>query len=376
MSNQQRTTSSGGVDTQGVIGPGARFLLVAACVVIIVAGLRAAAQILVPFLVGIFLAILSLPILFALKKRGVRNWLAVLVSILVDVAVIAGISFLLGGTLNELANEVPTYQSRLGERIDEMSAVLPEAIQTRLQDAGFNLDQPGEWLLSLFDADALVDLTQRSLRGVASVLSNLLIVILITVFILFEATTFGDKLKVAFGRRDAQARFGKMTQEVQRYLALKTAISLATGVLIGTWCTLLGVDFAVFWGLVAFLFNFIPNLGSILAALPACTVAFIQSGFGAALLLGLGYLAVNVLLGNFIEPQLLGRRLGLSTLVVFMSLVFWGWVWGPVGMFLSVPLTMIVKIMLENSEDLRPVAVLLGSNAREGMRQRKPPAAG
>lgn len=367
MSKQGRAALAEGHETHGFIGPGARFLLIAACVVIVVAGLRAAAQILIPFLVGVFLAILSLPILFALKRRGVRNWLAVMVSILVDLAIIAGVSFLLGGTLNELANEVPNYQTRLGERINEMSSVLPVSVQERLRDAGFDLEQPGEWLLSLFDSDALVDLTQRSLRGVAAVLSNLLIVILITVFILFEATTFGDKLRVAFGRRDAQARFGKMTQEVQRYLALKTAVSAATGVLIGTWCAVLGVDFAVFWGLVAFLFNFIPNLGSILAALPACTVAFIQSGPGTAVLLGFGYLAVNMVLGNFIEPQLLGRRLGLSTLVVFMSLVFWGWVWGPVGMFLSVPLTMIVKIMLENSADLKPVAVLLGSNARESL---------
>jgi predicted PurR-regulated permease PerM len=153
--------------------------------------------------------------------------------------------------------------------------------------------------------------------------------------------------------------FTKIIVDVQRYLGIKTLISLATGILIGVWVAILGVDFPILWGILAFLFNYIPSLGSILAAVPTLLLALVQLGPGPAALVGLGYVVVNVALGTFVEPYFMGRKLGLSTLVIFLSLVFWGWVWGPVGMLLSVPLTMVVKILLENSENFRWVAVLL-----------------
>ena len=153
-----------------------------------------------------------------------------------------------------------------------------------------------------------------------------------------------------------------MTLQVQNYLAIKTAVSVFTGVLVGIWVWALGLDLPLLWGLVAFIFNYIPNLGSILAAVPAVLLALVQFGPGRAAVVASGYLAINLVFGNDVEPMMLGRRLGLSTLVVFMSRVFWGWVWGPVGMLLSVPLTMMLKIAMENTEDLRWVAVMLDKN--------------
>ena len=150
-----------------------------------------------------------------------------------------------------------------------------------------------------------------------------------------------------------------MVTEVQEYLGIKTFISLATGILLGAWCWVMGLDFPVLLGLMAFVLNYVPTVGSIIASAPAILLALIQVGFGHAVLVGAGFFAVNGVFGNLIEPNLLGRRLGLSTLVVILSLIFWGWVWGPVGALLAVPLTMIVKIMLENTSDLRWVAVLL-----------------
>ena len=329
-----------------------------ACLIVVVAGLRAASSILVPFLVGLFIAILSMPIVFFLKSRGVRNWLAVVVAILADIGILVGASLLVGTSVNDLADSIPSYQARLNTLLD--NARLPASWELWLTDHDIEVPDWRSWISPLINPEGVVDLLQRSLRGAAAVLSNTFIVALIAIFILFEGSTFPEKFRLAFGQREISGRFNRMTEEVQRYLVLKTGISLVTGALIGIWATILGVDFAMLWALVAFLFNFIPNLGSILAALPACTLALIQLGLGRSLLLAAGYLAVNVVLGNFIEPTVMGRRLGMSTLVVFLSLVFWGWVWGPVGMFLSVPLTMIVKIMLENSEDLRPIAVLLG----------------
>jgi predicted PurR-regulated permease PerM len=198
------------------------------------------------------------------------------------------------------------------------------------------------------------------------------LVFLIMVFLLFEASGLPAKLQDAFGWRDeVMSRF---TSEIQRYLAIKTLVSLGTGFLIGFGMWLSGVGYFLLWGLIAFLFNYVPNVGSILAAVPPVILSLLDAGFGKALLVGLIYLAVNLTLGNFIEPHLMGRQFGISTLVVVLSLIFWGWLWGPVGMLLSVPLTMIVKIMLENTEDLRWVARLIGANPRPGAVEMKKPS--
>lgn len=335
---------------------GSRFLLIVASLVVVVAGLRAASQVILPFLVAAFIAILSLPLLFWLERRGVKIWLAVSATILADVLVMAAVVVLVGGSINELTDELPKYERKLRQ--------LTAASRDWLIAKGVPAE---DWSsVELLDPSRMIALTQTTLRGVAAVLSNALVVVLITIFILFEAATFPAKLRLALGDRGFEERFGKVTRELQRYLGFKTIVSAATGIVIGSWVAILGVDFAMLWGLTAFLLNFIPNLGSILAAIPAVLLAVVQFGVGRALLVGLGYLVVNVVLGNFVEPSLMGRKLGLSTLVVFLSLVFWGWVWGPVGMLLSVPLTVIVKILLENTEEFRWVAVLLGPANRMG----------
>ena len=135
---------------------------------------------------------------------------------------------------------------------------------------------------------------------------------------------------------------------------------LGTGIAIGVWLAVIGVDYAMLWGLLAFLLNYVPNIGSIIAAVPTVLFAAVQLGPGAALWSAAGYLVVNVVVGSVVEPRFMGRGLGLSTLVVFLSLVFWGWVLGPVGMFLSVPLTMMIKIALDSRPDTHWIAVLLG----------------
>jgi len=199
---------------------------------------------------------------------------------------------------------------------------------------------------------------------VAGVLSNLFVALLTIVFILFEAAGFPAKLRAAFGDRQGSERFEKIRYEVQHYLGIKSLVSLTTGAAIAAALAILGVDYPLLWGMLAFLLNYIPTFGSILAGIPPVLLAIVQLGPGHAIAVALVFVTTNVVLGNFVEPHFLGRRLGLSTLVVFLSLVFWGWVWGPVGMLLSVPLTMILKIMLENTPDLAWIAVLLGRDPK------------
>jgi len=148
-------------------------------------------------------------------------------------------------------------------------------------------------------------------------------------------------------------------------LVIKTLISAAEALAIWLWLLILGVDYPLLWGTLVFLLNYVPNIGSLIAALPVVLLALVQLGVGSALLTVLGFVIVNIILGNLIEPKVMGKGLSLSTLVVFLSMVFWGWVLGPIGMILSVPMTSLVKIALESYKDTRGVAIMLGSDTGE-----------
>ena len=187
------------------------------------------------------------------------------------------------------------------------------------------------------------------------------LVFLIMAFMLSEATVFPDKFHYITGNSSTdEDRLAKVVTEIQTYLGIKTVVSSLTGLLLGAWAYVTGLDFPILLGLAAFLLNYVPTVGSIIAGIPAVLLSVILYGtLGHALLVTAGYVTVNTLFGNIIEPNLMGRRLGLSTLIVILSLLFWGWLWGPLGALLSVPLTVILKIWLENTTDLQWAAVLL-----------------
>lgn len=330
------------------------WLLMLAGVVVVVAGLKAAQDLILPFLVAVFLSVLAAPAVSWLMRHHVPRFVSVSIVVVVMVGVLTGLGAMLGGTITDFTESLPVYKSKL--------AGLGGSIQAWFDRQGYDVSLERQF--DQLNLGSVLDLLRRGLGGLMSAASNTLLVVLTIVFILLEATGFPVKLRAALGRSDADiSRFAAVTVEVQHYLALKTIVSAVTGIVIGLWCVVLGVDFALLWGLVAFLLNYIPGIGSILAAVPAVLLCIVQLGAGRALVLAIGYLVVNTVIGNIIEPQVMGHRLGLSPLVVFISLIFWGWVWGPVGMLLSVPLTMIAKILMESSEDTRWLAVLLGSTS-------------
>ncbi len=340
---------------QATWGPGARFLLVLASVVVVVAGLRAGAPILLPFFLALFLAILSLPIMLWLQHRGVPSPIAIVLAVLVDVAVLGVIVLLASQSVADFQDRAPLYAARL----QNLFNVWIESLQARGIPAGEYISA------ELVSAAAIMDFVGGLLGRVAAFLSNTFLVILILVFMMAEASIFPEKFRAVLGNGEGDVgRFAKITGEVLDYLMIKTFVSLATGLSIGLWAWIMGLDFPVLLGLIGFVLNYVPTIGSFLAAFPAVLLALIQfGGIGPAVVVVIGYGVINLIFGNLIEPHLLGRRLGLSTLVVILSLIFWAWAWGPVGALLAVPLTMVVKIMLENTQDLRWIAVLLDKEA-------------
>jgi AI-2 transport protein TqsA len=328
-----------------------RALLVSACVVILIAALRAAATILVPFVLALFVAVASLPALAWFRRVGIPGGASILLIILLDAALLAMLGWIVAVSVAQVTTALPLYKIRFEE--------LELSLLTFLQARGIGVAALP--YADLVKPDTLIQLASTLLGGLTEVLSTGFLIFLFLVFMLAEAAGFPHKLRLALGDRASDlSHLAPIVREVQAYLALKTVVSLATGLLVGIAAAVIGLDFALFWGLLAFLLNYVPNIGSVIAAVPAVGLALLQLGPTSALMLAGVYLAVNILLGNILEPALMGRRLGLSTLVVLFSLVFWGWVWGIPGMLLSLPLTMAVKIALDGTTELRWMAVLLG----------------
>lgn len=330
----------------------------AACLVIVVAGLRGASSILVPFALALFIAVVSLPLLNLMRRNRVPTGFSILFVVGVVAAAISLLIWLVSLASMEVRVALPAYIVRLQElEHAAVSLLLARGVPV----AGSPLSE-----LMAMDPERLFGIGLGVLRGATGILSTAFIVTLIFIFILAEAPVFPAKVRALVGRGGADlARSTTIVREIQHYLAIKTLISMVTGITLGVAMWGLGLDFPLLWGLLAFLLNFIPNIGSIIAAIPPILVALLQIGPGMAVLVALVYTGANALFGNFLEPMLVGRQLGISTLVVVLSLIFWGWVWGPIGMFLSVPLTMAVKIGLENTDDFRWIAHLMNAPPRE-----------
>ena len=332
-----------------------RALFAAASLVVVVAGLQEAADILLPILFAVFLSVAAMPILRALQRLGVPNLIAIPLLVLALAGILAGLTGVVAGSVASFSSDIGQYEAPIRNKIRE--------VLTMAEDLGAPMDQ--SMVLDVLSPDTVMLVVGQTVGAVVAVASRLLIVLVTVTFILLEASEIADKLQAAFGTDARPAGpFTDASAQVQRYLLIKSIVSAFTGGLAALWCGMLGLDFAVIWGVLAFLANYIPSIGSILAAIPPILLAIVQLGWPSALGVLAGYLLINIALGNFIEPRLMGRSLGLSPLVVFLSLVFWGWIWGPVGMLFAVPMTVIAKLVLESSDETRWIAVLLG-NARE-----------
>ena len=340
--------------------PASRVMIVSAAVVIVIAGLKEAAPFVVPFLMSVFIAVISFPFMWKLQQLGLPKGLALMAVVLTVVLAGVMLTWLIGTSLTDFTRMLPEYQRKITE---EWAFVLQWL-------NGHGISVSGT-LRDMIDPNAAVGLISSILKGFGNVLTNSFLILLTVTFILLEAAGLVQKLPVVKSalndageggsEGEAAASFTHVfVNKLRDYMSMKTIISLFTGLIIGVALWLIGVDYPVLWGVMAFMLNFVPNIGSIIAAVPAVLLTIVQLGVGPAFLVALVYIAVNVLIGSILEPRFMGKGLGLSTLVVFVSLIFWGWVLGPVGMLLSVPLTITVKLALDSSPETVWLGHLLG----------------
>ncbi|MGJ7458092.1 AI-2E family transporter [Halomonas sp. MA07-2] len=338
-------------DTSGIIP--LNLTLGLAALVVIVAGMKAGASLLVPLMLAVFIALVLTPPVQWLNRLGLSLRLAVWLTLVVIGGLLSLLGLLLTNSFGTFTEALPGIEEKLYDYY--------LGLFDGLARMGLAIDTGR--LAELLDVEQL----GSSLPGLLGELGNLLfqsvMVSLLVVFMLFETLNFRDKIYRAL-RNPAPSleRFNEFSRTLKRYLAVKTLISLVTGVLVWVACLLVGVDFPLLWAVMAFALNFIPNIGSAIAAIPPVILLLVSPGGGLvdALLLSAAYLGINFVLGNIVEPRCMGRALGLSTFVAFLSLVVWGWIFGVAGMLLSVLLTMTLKIALDSHPHTRWIAHLLG----------------
>lgn len=331
---------------------GQNMLLKMAMLVVILAGIKAASDILVPFLLAIFLAIVLNPLVTILMRRKIKRGLAITLVMLAVLVFIGLLVAMIAGSVNEFTSLYPQIRDQMEQKL----AVVQHFAAT------FNLNLSTESMAEHFDPNALMNMAGIVLSQFSGAMANVLLLLMTVIFMLFEVHHLPYKMRFALVNPKIRiAGLHKALKGVTHYLALKTLISLVTGVSVWLTLLLLDVKFALLWGVVAFVMNFIPNIGPVIAGIPPLIQALLLNSVYDAALVGALFAAIHMVFGNMLEPRVMGRGLGLSTLVVFLSLIFWGWLLGPVGMLLSVPLTSVCKILMETTPGGSKLAILLGT---------------
>ena len=308
---------------------------------------------LVPFLIAAFLALITVRPMLWMQAHKVPSILAALIIVTMLMLVLATVGVILGTSIADFTAALPAYQARLDTIIDGVFDFIVRNL---------NVDESIESISDMVDPGFAMGLAAGILNSLRDVLTNAFLIIFTMIFILLEASTAETKFQAAFGRTaDSIEGARDFMQNLGRYLGIKTLVSIATGICAGLLTWALEIDFPLLWAMLAFLLNYVPTIGSIIAAVPAVLLALVQIGPGAASATAMGFVGINIVFGNFLEPRLMGYGVGISPLVVFVGLVAWGWIFGPVGMLLSVPLTMTLKMALASDERTRWVAILLGS---------------
>jgi len=328
-------------------------ILTGSGLIIIFAGLKIADKIVVPFFLAMFIALISLPLLKYFQSKKINTPLSVTLVLVTIMSVSLSIAALIGTSLNSFRKSLPEYKEKIYHEIDKLSTFAEK------YDITINSDIMNNYI----DPTFIMQFVANTISAFGNVLTNYLLILLIVMFTLLEAAGFSNKLKLAFKNSEKSINnFNNFSNNMNKYLTIKTIVSILTGTIIYIFLTIINLDHAIMWALIAFFLNYIPSIGSIIASIPAIIIALIQYNIYYALLVAGIYMAVNVIMGSIIEPKYLGKELGLSTLIIFLSLLFWGWLLGPVGMLLSVPLTLILKIGLESNNDTKWIAILLGRN--------------
>ncbi len=339
----------------GTLGDGTRGLLTLATAIVVLYGLKYASSVMLPIMMAVFLAIISYSVTLLLRRYlRFPHWLAVIFTVAVDGGVLLGIVSLLRFLAADMTATLQgDVAARFAEKFNEVMQMLHV----------WGLDEYARRFASspqdVFDPQQIIAFSQSVAGQIVSFTSVSVIVLVLMTFILGEVPLFRRNFDRLPNSTEGKGQVLEAVLGVQRYLLIKTIASLCTGAFAWGLCAAMDVPFAFLWGVVAYVLNYIPTIGSIVAAVPPILLALLLGSWGDMFLVAGGYIAINFTIGNGIEPLFLGRQFGISTSVVLLSVMLWGWVWGPCGMLLAMPITVMLKLALKNSRDLSWVATMI-----------------
>ncbi len=320
-----------------------------AYVVIIVAGLSLGASIILPFLMAFFLFIIFLPLVKKLDEFGLSNGIStffVLTIIVISIMIL--VDFLTNSTQDFMIN-IPMYQVKFQQSI-------PNIIDFFKQ---YNISLNLENLISLIEPMNILSYSTIIFTNMGNIVVNIFLTLLLLMFLLLESSIIFDKAIYFTKTQNKKDKLEQFVNSINRYFVIKTFTSALTGFLIWGLLEYYNLEYALFFAVLAFLLNYIPSIGAFIAGFPPLFVAVLQLSVVDSVSIAIGYLVINVFIGSFLDPKIMGKDLGLSTFIVFISMVIWGWILGPIGMFLAVPLTIVIKIICEDSDNYHWVSVIL-----------------
>ncbi|MDN7024942.1 AI-2E family transporter [Methanoculleus sp. FWC-SCC1] len=343
--------------TERNLSPPVRFIIVGAAIVIILAGIRAATPILGPLLLAVFLAMITTPLLRWLVRHGVPPLAALGVILTGLIAGFLLVSAFVGAALVQIVNALPTYQEQLNIQLALLELFL----------ADYGVEPASIQIFDLIDRGMLIQQLAAFAGSFGGALFDAILIVIATGFLLLEASHFTADIERRFGTDSRMLeRIRQSSRLLIDYMIVRTKVNLITGAGVAALLYVLGVDFALLWGLLTFILSYIPYIGLALAALPATVLAWLELGLPGVVIVLVGVTIVNALAENVLFPQMAGQGLDLSPFVVLFSVVFWGFILGGAGVFLAVPLTLAVKMVLEVWEETRWLAALMSSgNSKE-----------
>jgi AI-2 transport protein TqsA len=309
----------------------------------------------VPFVMAIFLLYMLNPLITIFENRGMPSGMAGVLTLIIVSGILATLGQVIGTSVQEFALNYPLYEPRIKELTDSIIGIIPGAA---------DFSDPSSSVLTAFDGSSIPALIAALVGSIGGFASEALLVLLILAFMLAGRNQLIEKIPHAFPEETAGkivAVMEDVNAQIQQYIVAKSLLSFLTATISMLILYLFGIEFVLIWGVLTFVLNFIPNVGSVIATLLPLSLAMIQlDSFVSVLWLGVSLMSVQFLIGNVLDPKFVGDRIGISPVTILFALVAWSWMWGLVGMFLAVPLTVLIKIILENIEPLRFVAVLMG----------------
>ncbi len=326
------------------------------CILGVGALLITARSIFVPFVMAIFLLYMLNPVISFLERRGISSGFAGFLSLVFVAAVMAVLGHIIGASIQEFAENFPRYEPRIRELSDSIISMIP---------GSEGLSDPSSLGFTALGSISIPSIIATLVSSIGGLASETLLVLLILSFMLAGRNSLQAKIPLAFEKKTAQKIASVMEDvnaQVQQYIVAKSLLSLLTALLSMIVLVLFGIEFVLVWGVLIFVLNFIPNIGSIIATLlPLSLAVFMLDSLIQVFWLAVALIAIQFVIGNILDPKLVGDRIGISPVTILFALVTWSWMWGIVGMFLAVPLTVLLKIIFENISALRFLCVLMSS---------------